>query len=409
MRMPGARWPALAMVAGVDGDVVPGQELSRKRGNGEGSITKRKDGRWVARYTVHTAKGPKRKSIYGRTRQEVAEKLVKLLSRRTEGIVYDDENTTVGEYLDRWLKGSVYGYVRQSTYDRDASLVNNHLKPALGRVKLKKLSPADVQGFYRDRLDSGLSASTVHKMHAILHKALTRALAWHMVPRNVTEAVEPPQPAPKEMHPLSPTEARRLLDAACGGRFEALYVLAVTTGMRQGELLALKWQDVDVENAAISVRRTLTRDGGRVTIGKPKTKKSRRSIRLTPRATEALEGHLRRQLRDVEILGDSYGDRGLVFATSTGAPVNPSNLRKRSFGPLLEKAKLPRIRFHDLRHTCATLLLAKGTHPKFVQELLGHATVAVTLDTYSHVIPSMGDQTAHAMQNALSPMEDALS
>jgi len=166
---------------------------------------------------------------------------------------------------------------------------------------------------------------------------------------------------------------------------------------------------VDVENATISVRRTRTRDGGRLTIGEPKTKRSRRSIRLTPRATEALEGHLRRQLRDVEILGDSYGDRGLVFATSTGAPVNPSNLRKRSFAPLLEKAKLPRIRFHDLRHTCATLLLAKGTHPKFVQELLGHATVAVTLDTYSHVIPSMGDQTAHAMQNALSPMEDALT
>jgi Phage integrase family len=123
--------------------------------------------------------------------------------------------------------------------------------------------------------------------------------------------------------------------------------------------------------------------------------------RLTPRATEALEGHLRRQLRDVEILGDSYGDRGLVFATSTGAPVNPSNLRKRSFAPLLEKANLPRIRFHNLRHTCATLLLAKGTHPEFVQELLGHATVAVTLDTYSHVIPSMGDQTARHAECAL--------
>ncbi len=348
--------------------------MSRKRGNGEGSITKRKDGRWVARYTVHTAKGPKRKSIYGRTRQEVAEKLAKLLSERTEGIVYDDENTTVGEYLDRWLKGSVHGYVRQSTYDRDASLVNNHLKPALGRIKLKKLSPAHVQGFYRDRLDSGLSASTVHKMHAILHKALTRALAWHMVPRNVTEAVEPPQPAPKEMHPLSPTEARRLLDAACGERFEALYVLAVTTGMRQGELLALKWQDVDVENATISVRRTLTRDGGRVTIGEPKTKKSRRSIRLTPRATEALE-------RAPEPPATGHRDTrgplrrpGLVFATTRARPSTPPTCargpsrrswRRRNFrASAFMTYGTPARRCSSLReHTLSSFKSSWGTPP----------------------------------------------
>jgi integrase len=344
-----------------------------------------------------------------RPRKEAADRLAKVLSDRTEGIIYDDENTTVDEYLDRWLKGSVRGSVRQSTYDRDANLVNNHLKPALGRVKLKKLSPAHVQGFYRDRLDSGLSASTVHKMHAILHKALARAVAWHMVPRNVTEVVEPPQPAPKEMRPLSPTEAHRFLDAARGERFEALYVLAITTGMRQGELLALRWQDVDVENATISIGRTLTRNGGRVAIGEPKTKKSRRSIRLTSRAVEALKAHLEYQLRQIEILGDRYEDQGLLFTTDTGGPVNPSNLRKRSFAPLLKKAKLPHIRFHDLRHTCATLLLTQGTHPKYVQELLGHATIAITLDTYSHVLPGMGDQTARAMQDALSPIEDTLA
>ena len=382
--------------------------MSRKRGNGEGSITKRQDGRWMARYTVHTAKGPKRNTVYGKTRKEAADGLAKVLADRTEGIIYDDENTTVGEYLDGWLKGSVRGSVRKSTYDRDANLVNNHLKPVLGRVKLKKLSPAHVQSFYRDRLDSGLSPSAVHKMHAILRKALARAMAWHMVPRNVAEAVEPPRPAPKEMRPLSPAEARKLLDAARGERFHALYVLAVTTSMRQGELLALRWQDVDLENATISVQRTLTRDGGRISIGEPKTRKSRRSIRLTPQATEALEEHLKRQLREVEILGDRYSDRGLIFATGTGAPINPSNLRRRSFAQLLKRAKLPRVRFHDLRHTCATLLLAKGTHPKFVQELLGHATVAITLDTYSHVMPSMGNQTARAMHNALSSMEGAL-
>ena len=223
--------------------------MAKKRGNGEGSITKRKDGRWMARYTVHTAKGPKRRHVYGRTRKEAADKLAKALSDRVEGIVYEDENMTVGEYLDAWLKGSVRGSIRQSTYDRDASIVANHLWPALGAIKLKKLSAAHVQSFYRDRLDAGLSPSTVHKMHAILHKALSQALKWNMVPRNVTEAVRPPRSAPKEMRPLSPEEARRLLRATRGDRLEALYVLAVTTGMRQGELLALRWQDVDVKTA----------------------------------------------------------------------------------------------------------------------------------------------------------------
>jgi integrase len=144
-------------------------------------------------------------------------------------------------------------------------------------------------------------------------------------------------------------------------------------------------------------------------LGEPKTKKSRRSIRLTTRAANALGRHLEFQLSDMQMLGDDYADQGLVFTTDTGAPVNPSNLRQCSFAPLLKKAILPRIRFHDLRHTCATLLLSKGTHPKFVQELLGHATVAITLDTYSHVMPGMGDQTARAMQEVLSPIEDALT
>ena len=146
----------------------------------------------------------------------------------------------------------------------------------------------------------------------------------------------------------------------------------------------------------------MTRSGGKVVLGEPKTKKSRRSIRLTPQAVEALRKHLRRQLRDIEILGDHYQDQGLVFTTGTGAPINPSNLRQRSFAPLLKRVGLPHMRFHDLRHTCATLLLSRGVHPKFVQELLGHATIAITLDTYSHVMPSMGDATAKAMEDALT-------
>jgi integrase len=204
------------------------------------------------------------------------------------------------------------------------------------------------------------------------------------------------------MQPLSPEETRRFLQAARGDRLEALYALAVTTGMRQGELLALKWQDIDMENATLSVRRTLTRSGGRLLLGNPKTKKSRRTIHLTEASVRALREHLSRQMEEIEQLGDLYSDEGLVFTSEVGTLVNPSNLRRRSFARLLKRGELPTIRFHDIRHTCATLLFGRGVHPKHVQELLGHATVAITLDTYSHVIPGIGDQTARSMEDALS-------
>ena len=223
-----------------------------------------------------------------------------------------------------------------------------------------------------------------------------------MLPRNVCEAVKAPRPAYKEMRTLSAKETRRLLDVARGDRLEALYVLAVHTGMRQGELLALKWSDVDLENATISIRRTITKSGTHLLLGEPKTKKSRRTIHLTEVATEALRDHLQRQMEEMKRLGDLYEDHGLVFTTEVGSLINPTNLRKRSFAALLKRAQLPLVRFHDLRHTCATLLFSRGVHPKYVQELLGHANISITLDRYSHVIPGMGDHTARAMEDALS-------
>ena len=201
---------------------------------------------------------------------------------------------------------------------------------------------------------------------------------------------------------LSPDEARKLLETARGNHLEALYVLAVHTGMRQGELLGLKWGDVDLESGVIRIRRTLTRNKGRLVLGEPKTKCSRRTVRLTDKAVQALREHLERQMEEMKRRGDLYQDQGFIFTTGAATPVDPSHLRKRYFAPLLKKAGLPCIRFHDLRHTCATLLLSRNVHVKYVQELLGHATVAITLNTYSHVIPGMGDQTARAMEDALS-------
>jgi integrase len=203
------------------------------------------------------------------------------------------------------------------------------------------------------------------------------------------------------MRTLSPEESRRLLETACGDRLEALYVLAVTTGMRQGELLGLKWQDVALEAKTLRVRRTLTRHGGKIALGEPKTKKSRRTIHLTDAAVQALKAHLNHQLEEIGQLGDAYQDQGLVFTTQVGTLINPTNLRKRSFAPLLNKTGLPYIRFHDLRHTCATLMLAVGTNPKVVQETLGHANVSVTLDIYSHLLPNMQDEVAEKINELL--------
>jgi integrase len=171
--------------------------------------------------------------------------------------------------------------------------------------------------------------------------------------------------------------------------------------MRQGELLALKWEDVDLEEGVVRLRPTLTRHKWRLLLGEPKTKKSRRTVRLTESAVKAFENHLTRQMEQMKRLSDHYEDQGLVFATERGTLVNPSNLRKRSIKPLLKKAGLPTIWFHDLRHTCATLLLSRNVNPKIVSEMLGHATIFITLDTYTHVLPTMQESAARALENTL--------
>src|SRR5215217_599275 len=377
--------------------------MTKRRGNNEGSISRRKDGRWMGRYTVHTADGTKQRAVYGKTRADVSQKLTKAMADRDSGIVYDDKNLTVREYLNRWLSDAVRGTVRDSTYSRDKYLVTNHVKPSIGRVKLKNVNALHLQSLYRERLDSGLSGSTVQKIHHVLHKALTQAMRWDLIPRNPADSVKAPTPTPKEMHPLSALEARQLLEAARGDRLEALYVLAVHTGMRRGELLALKWADVDLDLATVRVRRTLTRgeDGRGYVMGAATKSGKGRHVRFTPRAVEALKRHRARQAKEKLKVGGLYRDQDLVFAGEGGNPINPSNLRNRSFKPLLERAGLPRITFHDLRHTCASLLFQRNVHPKFVQELLGHASVAITLDTYSHMLPGMGSEAADAMDEML--------
>jgi integrase len=377
-----------------------------KRGNGEGSIYPVKDKRgrvigYRGSYWVHTAAGPKRRYLSGKERKDVADKLAKALANRADGLVFDAGTLTVGEYLDRWLR-DVRDTVRQSTYEGYEYAIRPHIRPALGRIRLKDLSPAHARWFYRERLDSGLAAATVHKMHVVLHKALKAAVADGLIPRNVTADLKLPRITREEIDPLSPDEARRLLEAARGDRLETLYVLALNTGMRQGELLALKWDDVDLERGVLRVRRTLTHSGKAFILGEPKTKKSRRTIRLTAGAVQALKDHLARQLEEMERMGSIYQPGGLIFATESGTIINPSNLRNRSFKPLLKLAGLRPIRFHDLRHTCATLLLSKDVNPKIVSEMLGHASISITLDIYSHLLPEMQEKAALPCKHVVS-------
>lgn len=376
-----------------------------KRGNGEGSISRRKDGGWMGQYVVHTAEGRKRRTVYGKTRAEVAKKLNKALSDREDGLVFDAGTLKVGEYMERWLKDSVEGNVRSRTLPNYQLQVRHYIVLAIGRIQLKNLTPAHVQGLYRQKLDSGLAPSSVRYIHAVLHRALKQALRWGLVPRNVTEAVDLPKLLNEEVEALSPEEARAFLDAAIGDRFETLYVVAVTCGLRRGELLGLRWTDLDLGEAKVKTLRVARqlqrmRDGSGLQYVAPKGGKGR-TIRLPSRTVEALKAHRARQAEQKLKAGSLYKDRGLVFASEIGTPLEPSNIDRRSFKPLLKKAGLSDIRFHDLRHTCATVLLSEGVNPKFVQELLGHADIKLTLGTYSHFLPSMGDQTATAMESAL--------
>ena len=358
------------------------QEGKPRRPKGTGSVYVR-DGVVIGQYEVRTPDGEiRRRYVRGKDKKEVASRLAKAIADRDSGFVYDSGKATVGEYLDGWLD-AIRGSLGERTWRRHEEIARIHLKPALGNTRLDGLNALQVQSLYRSKLDSGLSPRTVQMVHLTLHKALKQAVKWMLIPRNIAEAVDPPRPAAKEIRPLGSEQAKKLLVAARGDRLEALYVLAVTTGLRQGELLGLKWGDLDLRGGKLRVRRTVFEG----VVNPPKTAKSNRSVRLTKEA--------------VRLLASRPRASEWVFPTRVGTPISCHNLINRSWKPLLKKAGLPDTRFHDLRHTCATLLLTKGVHPKIVQEMLGHSSITITLDLYSHVLPDMQQEAVSAMQNLL--------
>ena len=351
----------------------------RRRGRGEGSIYRRKDGRWVGQYEVNG----KRRYVYGKTRKDVAGNLTKAIAERDAGLVFDAQNFSLADYLDLWLD-SVSGTLAPNTVRRHEELARLHIGPVLGRVKLSKLDPLRVQAFYRSKLAEGLSAATVVKIHSTLSKSLKQAVRWGLIPLNVCASVTPPRVPRTEIEPLDARQMEALLEAAKGTDLHALWVLLATTGLRIGEALALRWDDLDLDARTMRVNRTVFRSE----VSQPKTKSSRRTVKLSRLAVGALRQHHRAAR--------------FVFCTASGNPINVSNLRNRSWKRLLERADLPSAtRLHDIRHSTATLLLSRGVPVKVVSEMLGHADVSITLSIYAHVLPDMQDGAADAMDDAL--------
>ncbi len=382
-----------------------------RRGNGEGSIRERANGRWEARLAVVDAAGQlHRRSFFEATRPEALRRLREALGQRDGGVVPPGPRETVARFLGTWLEGARQR-LRPRTWDRYEEHVRLQLVPEVGRVPLSRLSPPDVQHADAALLQRGLAPATVRRAHATLRAALQDALRWRLIASNPAALVSPPRVPQREMKALGPEEARALLQAAQGTHLEALWVLAITAGLRQGELLALRWDDVDLGGGSVKVTGTLARvrrearaDGETKTcqvIATPKTARSRRRVEIGTLAVDALRAHRRSQVGERLRSANLWTDKGLVFCGPTGGflqPVSVSGELRR----LLTAAGLPIIRFHDLRHTAATLLLSRDVNPKKVSEMLGHSTVAITLDTYSHVLPGMHRQVAQIMDDLLS-------
>ncbi len=371
---------------------------TRRRGHHEGSIRQRPDGTWESRISL--ANGT-RKSLYGKTRGEVQAKMKEAQRDLDAGLDLSARRQTVGQYLEGWLSASAKPRVKAKTYEGYESIVRVRIVPRLGRKSLARLTALDVQALYADLERAGLSNQSIQHAHRVLHSALKQAIRWGLIARNPCEGATPPRPERAEMHVMTQDQVTAFLDATRDHPAHTLYVLAVTTGMRQGELFGLRWADIHLDAGKLMVRRALQRqkEAGVVFI-EPKTARSRRTILLSQRAISALREHRRRQLEERLRQGPDWHDGDLVFCNATGQSPDPG-WQRQVFQAELERVGLPVIRFHDLRHTAATLLLAQGVHPKVVSEMLGHATISLTLDTYSHLVPAMHAQAAAAMDALL--------
>jgi integrase len=374
--------------------------MARKRSQGEGSVFKRKDGSWVAQVTIQG----KHVSKYFRLQSEASKWLHTTRTQILDGLTFAGAQTTMEEFLKQWLI-SYKSSLHPTTSIQYEGIIRLHLIPVLGHLKLKDLRTDQIQALYNAETNKGTSPRMVQYIHTVLRRGLNIALRWGLINRNPALTITLPKLKRKEMKTLNDSQVRVFLSAAKGLRYEALFWMAVFTGLREGELFGLKWSDLDWGKKHLRVQRQLQRIKGKgMVFTEPKTKAGKRMLVLSTATIAKLREHIYYQQQERIIAGDRWQEYDLLFPSTLGTPMDPSNMYK-DFKDTLKKAGLPDIRFHDLRHTAATLMLQQGTHPKIVQERLGHSNISLTMDTYSHVLPSMQEEAAEKMDEILVPID----
>ncbi len=375
--------------------------MAKKRGQGEGSVFKRKDGLWVAQITIETGR---QKSKYFHSQREARDWLKLTQTQIDNGLNLSTANVDLATFLNKWFDAHKLS-VRPNTSALYRQMLNNHVIPSLGKMKLKDIRPDHIQNFYTARMKAGTSVSVIGIIHAVLHLAFDQAMKWGLIGRNPVDAVTKPKRKSKEIKTLDENQARTFLSVAADTRYEAMYWMAITTGMRQGELLGLKWSDLDWRNRQIQVQRQVQLVPGEgYVFSAPKSNAGKRTIVLSGEMIEKLRKHLEFQNTERSFTGDQWKENDLIFASSVGTPMGHRPLTEK-FKGFLKQAGLPDMRFHDLRHTAATLMLKQGVHPKIVQERLGHSNITMTLNTYSHVLPSMQEEMADKLDGLLMPID----
>ena len=355
-----------------------------RRANGEGTIWKRSDGRWCgATYAATNRGGRKRVYVYGRTRNEAREKLTALQRDLDRGVRVPEENWSVQDYLMHWLENVVRPHRAPKTYQGYELVVRRHILPTLGKRRLRGLSVPDVRRLIQTLEHSGMGTRGVQQVHAVLRNGLQSAMRDELVVRNVATLVQVRTPRYEVGRGLSVDQARTLLKASRSDRLHALYVLAIYLGLRRGELLGLRWAGVDLDEEFLQVTHTLQRVEGELRFQPPKTRHSRRTIPLPRPCIEALRAHRLAQGKERLAAGPRWVDENMVFATTVGTPIEPDNL-SRSWYVVRRALGDPPPRFHDMRHTCVSLLLAEGAPPHVVQQIVGHSAIDVTMTIYAH-------------------------
>jgi len=374
--------------------------MAKKRSQGEGSVYKRKDGLWVAQVTIQG----KHVSKYFKMQSEARIWLQSTRTQIQDGLTLAGAQTFLKDFLEHWLK-SYASSVRPNTIRSYAGVIQYHILPALGNIKLKDLSIDRIQMFYNNETENGTSPRMVQYIHSVLRRSLNFALRWGLLVRNPALGAIRPKLLKTEMKTLNGDQVRVFLSAAKGTRNEALFWIAVSTGLREGEILGLKWSDLDWKTKRLQVKRQLQRlKGEGLVLTEPKSAAGKRLIILSSATLTVLQKHLNLQQEEKMFAGENWQENDLIFPSTLGTPLDPSNMSK-DFKDTLKMARLPNIRFHDLRHTAASLMLLQGIHPKIVQERLGHSDISLTLNTYSHVIPTMQEEAAEKMDEILAPIE----